>query len=477
MKAKKIAARKVGLKILVICGFPGILAATWRLMDQTEIVIWANGTETEISISGKGLVLLLAGLGLLCGYVALLIQKSLKDPPLLIEGFQALPSRPEYLPITLGILQSKNYVWAELQRLEGGYEASGVFMVRGRNSARQQFCDRVLKLGTLKDIEAEQTNYRACVEGFLPMSSGQPIVFRSYKSDAQEQMPAGVLYDFAHLGQNSQVQNLQALYASSQVPDAAVASVLEDSLALLKDSWYENGQGERINLYGRYPRLLNKLDTLTVAIENLAGAAARQECDIELRGMRLKNPVDFIRSTFRQKYDDAHQRSLVHQSIIHGDLHSRNILLEYSGQRGPLIWFIDFSNTGQGPTLRDMGSLEADIKLCILEKGEPASTWGAPTWDAILEAEKRFSPWSNSSATFTPTDADLAFLNDQPAVLRAWRCIAAVRRIAEQFKFSQDWNGYALALFHATLPIVYYRCSQQQKEYALISAAWLCETL
>jgi hypothetical protein len=158
-------------------------------------------------------------------------------------------------------------------------------------------------------------------------------------------------------------------------------------------------------------------------------------------------------------------------------LHSRNILLEYSGPREPLIWFIDFSNTGQGPTLRDLGSLEADIKLCILEKGEQASTWDAQTWEAVLEAEKRFSPWRSSAAIFTPTDADLAFLNDHPNVLRAWRCIAAVRGIAEQFKVSQDWSVYALALFHATLPIVYYECSQQQKEYALISAAWLCETL
>jgi hypothetical protein len=114
----------------------------------------------------------------------------------------------------------------------------------------------------------------------------------------------------------------------------------------------------------------------------------------------------------------------------------------------------------------------------LLKKDEPASEWDEQTWDIVLEAERRFSPWKDSTACFVPGDQDLTFLRDHPDVLRAWKCVAAIRKLAQQYKMSQDWSVYTLPLLHATLPIVYYQqCTPQQREYALISAAWLCEAI
>jgi hypothetical protein len=471
--------KKIGLWLTgTCCILAAILIAMWLLTGQREIIFWVEGTGAEFSISEGCLWCLLLGLGalgILCGHLG--FQESPTKHLPLIEGFQTLPPGcPEYLSITQQILHSQGYAGAQLQPLEGGYESSGVFVVKGHNYERQQFCDRVLKLGNYRDISTERTNYSNFVSGFLPKNSGRPIASLSFESMTEDHTPAGVLYDFARLEKGSDVENFQTLYLSPTVSDAEVTDILHSSLALLMKSWYESGTGERINQYREYPRLLRKLDTITVAVEMLTGASAGNQREIELRGMRLKNPVDFVAGAFQERYEDMARQVFIHRSIIHGDLHSRNILVERAQE--PLLWFIDFSNTQSGSTLRDFCSLEADIKFCLLKKTEPASAWDAQTWDAILEGERRFSPWKDSAACFVPGAQDLDFLSDYPDVHRAWECVTVIRELAQPFKVSPGWSAYGLALLHATLPMVYYRqCTLQQKEYALISAAWLCDTL
>jgi hypothetical protein len=275
------------------------------------------------------------------------------------------------------------------------------------------------------------------------------------------------------------VRNLQELYLSTRISHTDLATLLRESFTLLTESWYEKGIGKRVNQYQDYPRLLKKLIDITLAVQELVTDDVSHRPEIQLRGIRLRNPVSFVDSIFRTRMDSFSEEEITHRSIIHGDLHSRNILVEGSREQ-KLIWFIDFSNTQEGPTLRDFCSLEANIKFGLLMKDEPVSAWDTQTWGTILEAEERFSPWINSSAPFVPSDQDLAFLKDHPEVFKAWRCVAVIRRLARSFIFqeSSSWSVYSLPLLHATLPIVYYQqCSTQQKKYALISSGWLCDSL
>ena len=446
-------------------------------------IIWRQGSASEFYLYGWQLVLFWAGLGLLGGHLISERVMTHFNSPLLIEGFEELPSRPEYLFIAQHLLNAMNYRYVQLDKLQGGYESSGVFVVRGHNRMGQKFCDRVIKLGDFSDISAEQERYRQYVHGFLPHNSGRMVKSYAFSSKEDGHTMGGVLYDFARLDKDSDVRNLQALYFSREISSKELAHLLHESFALLIENWYGEGRGERVNQYRDYPRLLKKLNDITLAVQQLTHPTAtnqvRHQPTIHVRGIALRNPVHFVDSTFQKRKESSNEREFAHRSIIHGDLHSRNILIEGAQER-KLIWFIDFSNTQEGPTLWDFCSLEADIKFCLLMKDKLASEWDKQTWGAILEAEEQFSPWVNATASFVPSEQELAFLESYPEVLKAWRCVAVIREIARQFIFKESppWSIYSLPLLHATLPIVYYQqCSTPQKEYALISSGWLCDSL
>lgn len=474
--------RKVVLLVASVGLYGGLTFLVTRLLLGETFVVWQQGGESEFYVCGWQLGLLWVGVGLLGGYLILGSLMTNSSSTLLIEGFEGLPVRPEYLPITQHILKSANYAWAQLKKLQGGYESSGVFVVRGHNQAGQDFCARVLKLGNTEDISAEQKRYKEYVQSFLPHNSGRSVSTYHFPSEENDQALAGVLYDFTRLEKNSEVRNLQDLYLSTRISHTDLATLLRGSFTLLIESWYEKGVGKRVNQYQDYPRLLKKLADITLAVQELIDPTPTNDVshrpEIRLRGIRLRNPVSFVDNIFRARVDSFSEEFTL-RSIIHGDLHSRNILVEGSRER-KLIWFIDFSNTQEGPTLRDFCNLEADIKFGLLMKDQPASAWDTQTWEAILGAEERFSPWINSSAPFVPSEQDLAFLESYPEVLKAWRCVAVIRELARGFVFkeSSSWGVYSLPLLHATLPIVYYQqCSTQQKKYALISSGWLCDSL
>jgi hypothetical protein len=394
-----------------------------------------------------------------------------------ITNYQILPAQPQYLNLALNLLKSKDYAEVRLEKLDGGYESTGVYVVRGENASGHQFVDRVLKLGARRDILEEPPHYKQYVEGFLSHTPGRPVASSAQGTAADGNAPAGILYEFAQMGHNSGVRNLQSLYLDPAIPDDAVVQAVTESLALLARGWYEGGEVKRINPYREYPRLLRRLDTVMTAVGQMTGGD-QDRPTITLRGRTLTNPATFLDQVYRSRAEDRNVL-FIYWSTVHGDLHSRNILVEHSSQ--PLTWFIDFSKTQVAPTLRDFCSLEADLKvgqaLAGREPSDPELT--ARTWDLLVRAEERFSPWINSFAAFVPTADDLAFLSDVPELRRAWLCIGAIRRLAQRYvNVSSDWSAYTLPLLYSTMPITYYRqCGRLQREYALFSASRLCDAL
>ena len=64
-------------------------------------------------------------------------------------------------------------------------------------------------------------------------------------------------------------------------------------------------------------------------------------------------------------------------SLIHGDLHPRNILVDRQN-----VWLLDFGETGVAPTLFDFAKLEVYLRLWCLDL--------APTADDPVGADDRF---------------------------------------------------------------------------------------
>jgi hypothetical protein len=146
-------------------------------------------------------------------------------------------------------------------------------------------------------------------------------------------------------------------------------------------------------------------------------------------------------------------------TICHGDLHSRNILVDDEGQ----CWLVDFARVAQGHALRDFAELESDLKFQVM----PDADLGL-----LAEMEETLvqpTTWQESPPALPP---------DHP--LAHWQqLISALRRTAaKQLALDGDMRDYAVALFWHTLNMVRLRqVAPVRKWHALLAAAMLAERL
>jgi serine/threonine protein kinase/Tfp pilus assembly protein PilF len=104
------------------------------------------------------------------------------------------------------------------------------------------------------------------------------------------------------------------------------------------------------------------------------------------------------------------------RSIIHGDLHLRNVLVDQDGRP----WLIDFGRVREGHTLFDFIKLETYLRLDVLNK-MPGFTLAQYTrFEEALADTTRYGLW----AAGVPTNHEL---------LKAFRVIRAVRRLTSRF--------------------------------------------
>jgi hypothetical protein len=207
------------------------------------------------------------------------------------------------------------------------------------------------------------------------------------------------------------------------------------------------------------------------------------------------DPVVFLRTWPRQNLTGP-----IYRSIVHGDLHARNILVEIGRDGQKRFWFIDFSHSGngrslartreairegipidpdRGHTLRDFCRLEADVKFIL------TSLQSEEDLRLAVAFEKELLNCGLALHNPSTAHGSLGALMDD-RFQKAWQVIKEIRcRAAAYLARPDDLRPYYLSLLNATLPIVYYHpaqfenkvSEQQQKRYALISAGMLCSRL
>jgi hypothetical protein len=190
----------------------------------------------------------------------------------------------------------------------------------------------------------------------------------------------------------------------------------------------------------------------------------------------------------------------VRQSVVHGDLHARNVLIEIGQGGDKRVWFIDFSHTGnglsadrtqealregvpinpgRGHTLRDFCRLEADIKFVLTKLQEEDDLRLAVEFERELMA---------CGLALYDVSANQPLIQSvgEERFRKAWQVIREIRRQASVYLINaDDLRPYYLGLLHSTLPILYYHpaqfenevCELQQKRYAFIAAGMLCSEL
>jgi Tfp pilus assembly protein PilF len=104
------------------------------------------------------------------------------------------------------------------------------------------------------------------------------------------------------------------------------------------------------------------------------------------------------------------------RSIIHGDLHLRNVLVDRAGRP----WLIDFGQVREGHTLFDFIKLETYLRLDVLSKASDFTLVEYARFEEALADATRYGLW----AAGVPPNREL---------LKAFRAIRAVRYLASRF--------------------------------------------
>lgn len=159
-------------------------------------------------------------------------------------------------------------------------------------------------------------------------------------------------------------------------------------------------------------------------------------------------------------------------SLIHGDLHTRNALVDEEN-----VWLLDFGHTGVGPTLFDFAKLEIYLRLWCLQLGHRARNLE----DASRELETLLlDNLTGSEATVEPVRELADELGaDTDDLLKIVRCIGTVRRLALGYTLgSPDARDYLAILYLASLDTLRFAGhdpSLSQNYRVLVSLTWVLE--
>jgi len=394
--------------------------------------------------------------------------------------------------------------YIHVKPLPGGYGGSTTVLAKLQRKQSNKPLPRasVIKLGDKREMADEHTKFEGHVWKTL---DGAP----SHSKYAEWGDYAGIAYEFAGLETSHAIQSFYQFYQGHA--SVELTELIGEIYSRLDRAWYQSGQIEAANLYHEYNLLSKKRELIIGCVGEIVDkndryrdnfTALEERLQPHLKpdfcpavDIRWRDPVAFLRTWPQQDLIIP-----IYRSVVHGDLHARNVLIEI-GKRGQKhVWFIDFSHTGnglsadrtrealregiqinpnRGHTLRDFCRLEADVKFILTGLQNEDDLRLAVTFERELMA---WRPALNDRPVIPPPIEDLM----DERFKKAWQVIGEIRRQAAKYLTNaDDLRPYYLSLLHATLPIVYYHpeqfeneaCELQQKRYALISAGMLCKRL
>jgi hypothetical protein len=353
----------------------------------------------------------------------------------------------------------------------------------------------VLKFDSVTNIETEIERYKCCVAGRLGRTPGEPILPQQRYGKIRGKEWGAITYNLldAHQPEHERLQTLGEYYLSHDPPQDIIEA-LTKVFDVLRPWWQnpagfeECGRWRRRSLYNEYERLTRKQRPIQQEVAKVGEKLKLKSLhlidfnqkQIELdNDLKLRNPLSWVDEIFEaQKLPNwINQPGLRRDSIVHGDLHTGNILVSADDHNGIKAWVIDFPHSHVGPTIQDTARLEADLKFGMLEDDilQPLGSNGLYDFETyLLSKPKRVA--QPSFADLIPTQLPENLQN--PPLQKIWAAVQCLRDEAQRYMIGNDARPYYLALLHATMPTLYYRNrTPWQKLYTFISAALLCEYL
>ena len=400
--------------------------------------------------------------------------------------------------------------YVHVRPLPGGYGGSTTVLAQLQREQSTGPLPRsfVVKLGREREMADEHDKFQEYVQWRL----NRAATFFRY---AQWKDCAGIAYEFVGLDLDSEIQSFYQFYQGHAAVE--VSELIKQIHTHLRQAWYRRGQKVPADLYQEYDLLNEKRELIIGHVGELVDEADPYRANFTAIEERLQpnlrpdfcppldhvgwyDPVAFLRTWLRRSLNVP-----IYRSVVHGDLHARNVLVEIGRDGHKRVWFIDFSHTGNGlsghrtreairrgfplspnlgHTLRDFSRLEASVKFVLTRLEDDEDLRRAVAFeDALMSA--RETPGRSALDNLPAAPPPIEALGDE-RFQKAWRVVREIRcRAAAYLANADDLRPYYMSLLHATLATVYYHpdqfeseaCERQQKRYALISAGMLCARL
>lgn len=343
-----------------------------------------------------------------------------------------------------------------LKPLRGGRSNSQVLQSTPFDSKLGAGASFAVKFGDIESIKAESENFEEYVNKYL--EGGRHT---SIKDVRFNQNLGGIVYKF--LG--TSVENLVSFgdfYHRASISE--VADLLESLFKETCYSWYKKPGVERpLNLTYEYLTSVNltkeKLESYLKEIKISKNGDGDLLFKAPGEEFLFINPISaFMNNDFTVA---------TRQSIVHGDLHSGNILVDKSNKP----WLIDFGNTKLGHILCDFIVLDSAIRFHLL------STEQASLKERIY-LETALSKIGNAAQL---ADAADSFQSDNQYISKTFSTILRLRAIALQLlpNLRSDFSEYQLSLLLYALSSIRFTSTLEtaQRQHALLSACLLAENL
>lgn len=348
-----------------------------------------------------------------------------------------------------------------LYPLPGGFSGSLVFNVDSQDLQRMRQRPMILKLGPRRKIEAEEQNYHTFVEPYI----GNTVIF---KGAEYERDRGAILFTYASISRGKAL-TFEEFYSDVERKTADnVVAVIEELFQNALQPWLEGAQpNPHSRLYQTY-NLAEDWEEIRQTVRDLGFTLGADYFDCLRR--RVPNPLKEAQEWFKVRRD---WESVTRDTIVHGDLNSRNILIDSNRN----VFVIDFARTEWSHLLRDFCKLEAEIKFCLTRLHCDDDIEQAIALEERLLLAANGEPFTDLESLLNINEVE----NTDKRLERARRSVIALRRIASRsmgLQVTGPAKQYYLSLLHYTLDAVRYeQCDRNSKLYALISASLLCRAL
>ena len=324
----------------------------------------------------------------------------------------------------------------------GGYSGTRVFLVLPIKSNGDRVARLVSKTGPVSGLLREKENYVKHVDSDLPHNATQ------VKGWHQHNDQAALNYAFtggSALGETISLEDYYLTQPSDTIKNT-LRVLLENTLG---EMWY--GQSKPLNTFFRaeYQRHFPEDKKLDEIVKNIfPHLQITRDGRIQIPGIAgiFRDPL--------KTYPDLLDKTLDGRcSLVHGDLHLRNVLVDGS-DRG---WLIDFAKVETRHNIFDFIKLEVYIRFMALAK-----MFGSFSWNEYAQFEATLNAATVGQDSESPTNADLN---------KAYQVIKSIRQIAKIYmgaKHDFKKEYFPALLFYALSRLKYYPSADGPIPFQLI---------